>query len=112
MSKQEVTFKTTTKIHDAVHVLEDLVGSLKSGAVRIRSNGESVTLSPEPLAKLKIEAAQSEDRESLCIRLSWSKQAADMDDLKITPAEEDGEQDAHAASTEQPVVAAGPIAAP
>lgn len=87
MSKKEAQLKATMDLPRAIAYLEDLAKSLKAGKVCVTNCDKTVTLNPEKLVKLDLEAVQKDDRESLSLEISWRKHretVADDGEVRLT----------------------------
>jgi amphi-Trp domain-containing protein len=77
MATQHMKVKAKTGLVEVIDHLERLVESLKEGQLRIRKNGEAITLNPgDPVMfELEAEARLEKDslREKLVIELKWNK---------------------------------------
>lgn len=87
--KKEVSYETQMTLKKAVEFLEALVSGLKAGRVCVQQGHESVTVRPEKVVNLEIEAREKKEREALGFKLTWRKPiAAEEDtDLKISSEE-------------------------
>ena len=71
--KNKVVVEGALELKEVVTYLENLVGTLKAGSVRIQQGLDQVTLKPTAIVDLKIEASEKEGKEKLSIKVSWSK---------------------------------------
>ncbi|MCO6438653.1 MAG: amphi-Trp domain-containing protein [Phycisphaerae bacterium] len=86
--KSEAKMKANLDLPKAIGYLEDVVKSLKAGRVCITNCEKSLTLTPEAMVRLELEASQKDDRESISLRIAWRKQEEEettQGDLHISP---------------------------
>ncbi len=72
-TKKDVAMKGIVTNQQAVTYLQDIVSSFKSGIICVQHGEEFVTLKPEDMVFLEIEAEQKKDKERIIIELSWKK---------------------------------------
>lgn len=89
MSKQAVKLKGVLNREQAAVYLEDLAASLKEGKVCVQQDDQFVTLCPEALINVKVEASSKKDKEKFEMELSWRKvePPKEMAEVKITSSE-------------------------
>ena len=90
MLKNEVNVKGRVELSEAITYLQNLVTSLKKGKVCIENSDAHVTLEPQALVKLEVEArCKADGKESLEIELSWRKNDGEKSpiSLKISSTE-------------------------
>lgn len=88
MTAKEIQFEGTIEHDKAVAYLESLVSSFKKGTVCVQKGEEFVTLKPNGVVHLEVEAEEKGDKEKLSLKLSWKKEIAACEcDLKISTSE-------------------------
>ncbi len=87
--KKEVSMKGIIDRKQVVTYLQDLMTSLKNGTIVVQQGEEFVSLNPEDLIFLEVEAEQKKDKEKLIFELSWRKEqeANEEVDFRITSKE-------------------------
>lgn len=95
MSKKEIRVKGAVTLKTAAAYLQDIVSGLKSGTIRVQNCDDQLTLEPEDLIDVEIEAKQRAGKESIVMELSWRKMAEqDQElDLKIAAQAPAGDDD-------------------
>ena len=73
MQKRQLCHRLQLDLPRALHYLESLVSSLRSGTVCVEQNGESVTLRPDSQVCFEIEARSGKNKEGILVELSWRK---------------------------------------
>jgi amphi-Trp domain-containing protein len=89
-NKKRIDLKGRTDLAKAIEYLENIVASLKSGTLCVQNGSdETLTLKPEQAIDLEVNASQRADKESVSLKLSWRKTAAECETLplKITSRE-------------------------
>ena len=71
MSKRETKHETVADLARAVSYLEDVIKSLRSGSISVGNGSEKLVLKPQDQLKVKVEATQKPNKESISLRLSW-----------------------------------------
>ena len=61
------------ELSQALAYLEQVVASLKQGAIAIEAGEETITLSPENVVEFEMEASQKKDKEKFALEISWKK---------------------------------------
>ncbi len=89
MSKQTVKVKGVMERDQAVGYLEDLVAGLKAGRVCVQQEDRFVTLCPEGLISVEVEASIKKGKEKFELELSWRKEEQPQvpTDMKISASE-------------------------
>lgn len=90
MGKQELTVKGTMDLHRAVSYLEDLVASIKAGAVFVQQGDKVIALKPKKVVDVEVEVSQKKGKEKFVLELTWrTEEVAETtkDDLKISSVE-------------------------
>jgi amphi-Trp domain-containing protein len=84
MSKKRIDLKGRTDLAKTIEYLENIVSSLKSGTLCVQNGSdETLTLKPEKSIDFEIGASQRSDKESVSIKLSWRKPAAEQEELAL-----------------------------
>lgn len=88
--RQELRVEGAVELPHVISYLEQLVGALRSGMVRVHRGDEQVVLGPRGVIGFSLAAAEKGKRQRLSLELSWRKyDAPDADlDLTIGPAAE------------------------
>ncbi|GMT49245.1 MAG: hypothetical protein IEMM0008_0784 [bacterium] len=88
-SKQDVSMKGLVSSKEAAAYLQDLITCFKAGTICVQQGDEFVTLKPEDMVLLEIEAEQKKDKEKFILEMTWRKgEKLNGDiDLKITSKE-------------------------
>lgn len=73
MQKRQLCHRLDLELPRAIHHLETLISSLRSGTICVEQNGEAVTLTPEQQVTFEIEARSGRNKEAILIELSWRK---------------------------------------
>ena len=81
--KSGAKMKANVELPKAIAYLEDLVKSLKAGRICITNCEKSLTLTPEPVVKLELEASQKNDKEELALRIAWRKEEAEPEETDL-----------------------------
>jgi amphi-Trp domain-containing protein len=76
MSKKEVKLKGVMDRHQVAAYLENLLIGLKAGEIKVEQGGQLVTLHPEQIINVEIEASVKKDKEKLEMELVWRKEEA------------------------------------
>ncbi len=87
-SRNEVTVEGALELPRVIETLESLVAALKTGAVQVQHDGESIVLGPRGILGFELSASEKGKRQRLALEFTWRKfSAADTDfDLSIKPA--------------------------
>lgn len=81
--KSEAKMKANIELPKAIGYLEDVVKSLKAGRICITNCEKSLTLTPENVVKLELEATQKGDKEELSVRIAWRKEEAEAEEMDL-----------------------------
>jgi len=86
--RNEVTVEGALELPRVIETLESLVAALKTGAVQVKHDGESIVLGPRGILGFELSASEKGKRQRLALEFTWRKfSAADTDfDLSISPA--------------------------
>lgn len=87
MKDSEIKLKNELDRARAVSYLQDIVNSLKEGRVCVEKAEQSLSLSVPPSVSVEIKARQKEHKESISLKMSWSRHAETEEaapDLKIS----------------------------
>lgn len=90
MGKQEIGYKATVDLKQAIAWLEDLVKALREKTIHIENGDRALTLKPEEPVMLELEAAQKEGKEKLAFEFAWRRPMApaeSMGELKFLAKE-------------------------
>ncbi|MBU2512771.1 amphi-Trp domain-containing protein [bacterium] len=85
----KVSYKSHTKLSQALSYLEEIIKLLKEGKACIQHDREYVTLTPAENVTLEVGASAKKGKESLAFELKW-RQGSDSEDdseLKISAEE-------------------------
>lgn len=83
-NKQEVCLKGRTELAQMIEHLENLVGSLKEGTVCVQNGHRSVTLHPEGLVEMCMEAKTKDGEEKISFSVSWCRSEPNEEGLQLT----------------------------
>lgn len=74
MAKKTEEFKhESLQDQDAIiNYLKAVIEGFKKGKILLSDEDDSITLTPEKLAELKIKAKQSDKKQSVSLKFSWS----------------------------------------
>ncbi len=88
-AKKDVSMKGLVSSKEAIAYLQDLITCFKAGTVCVQQGEDFVTLKPEDMVLLEIEAEQKKDKEKFILEMTWRKgEELNGDiDLKITSKE-------------------------
>jgi amphi-Trp domain-containing protein len=86
-ARNEVTVEGALELPRVIETLESLVAALKTGAVQVEHDGESIVLGPRGILGFELSASEKGKRQRLSLEFTWRKfSAADTDfDLSIKP---------------------------
>lgn len=86
-ARNEVTVEGALELPRVIETLESLVAALKTGAVQVEHDGESIILGPRGILGFELSASEKGKRQRLSLEFTWRKfSAADADfDLSIKP---------------------------
>jgi amphi-Trp domain-containing protein len=84
--KKEISVDAEVSLSTAVEYLQAVLGGLDAGVVTVQHGDHAVTVKPESVVNLQIEAKHKKDKEHLSLSLSWRKSATaeEPTDLKVT----------------------------
>lgn len=96
MSKKEVKLKGVMGRDQVVAYLEDLLAGLKSGKICVQQGEEFVTLCPEQLINVEVQASVKKGKEKFEMELVWRKEEApvEMSGTRISASEPEAPEDA------------------
>lgn len=85
--RKQVTVEGALELPRVIETLESLVAALKSGAVEVKHDDESIVLGPRGILGFSLAAGEKGKRQRLALEFTWRKfSAADTDfDLSIKP---------------------------
>lgn len=87
--KQEFSFEAMQDRHAIVEYLKALTRGLEEGTLTFRGNGEVITLVPDGLIHMDLQASRKVERCKLSLRFSWRPPSEDSDgastELEIKP---------------------------
>lgn len=72
--KKTIAFEGTLEQDRVVEYLEHLVAGVKAGTVSLQRGGDSLSLHPDQVVNLELEARQSPNKESLTVKLRWRRE--------------------------------------
>ncbi|MEF2232014.1 MAG: amphi-Trp domain-containing protein [Pseudodesulfovibrio sp.] len=72
MEKRKVGVKMTVTVGEAVAYLENLLATLKSGSIEVRSGEQCVTLAPAGMVSMEIEAKVKKGKQKFACELAWT----------------------------------------
>lgn len=89
MSKKEVKLKGVMDRNQVASYLEDLLAGLKAGKICVQQGEEFVTLCPEQLIDVEIQASVKKSKEKFAMELAWRKEEApvEISGMRISPSE-------------------------
>ena len=87
-ARNEVTVEGALELPRVIETLESLIAALKTGAVQVQHDGESIVLGPRGILGFELTASEKGKRQRLALEFTWRKfSAADTEfDLSIKPA--------------------------
>lgn len=90
--KQEFSFEAMQDPRAVVEYLKALTRGFEDGSLTFRGNGEEITLVPEGLIHMDLQASRKVDRCKMTLRFSWRPPSADgstgSTELEIAAGEE------------------------
>ena len=89
--KQDFSFEAMQDPEAIVTYLKALTRGFEEGSLTFRGNGESITLSPEGLIHMDLQALRKADRCKLSLRFSWrpvTEKDSAADTLQIDAGED------------------------
>ncbi len=94
MSKDEIKIKGVMENDSVISCLEDIIACIKDGKVNIKSENQTVSLTPAQAVKMEIKAKSGKDKDKLEIELSWKHdQEATMKPVEIDISSQEKEQE-------------------
>jgi amphi-Trp domain-containing protein len=87
MNNSEIKLKNNLDRDRAVSYLQDIVNSLKAGTINVEQAEQSLSFEVPPAVAVEIKAKQKEDKESITLKMSWSRHPECCEapaDLKIS----------------------------
>lgn len=76
MSKKEVKLKGVMDRNQVAAYLEDLLAGLKAGEVKVQQGEQFVTLHPQQMIDVEIEASVKKNKEKIEMEFVWRKEEA------------------------------------
>lgn len=73
MSKNTVKIDSLMELSRVITTLEEVLASLKRGALNISLGDDSVTLVPPPVVDFEMELEEKKDKAKLSLEISWRK---------------------------------------
>lgn len=87
MSKNTVKIDSLMELSRVITTLEEVLASLKRGALSISLGDDSVTLVPPPVVDFEMELEEKKDKAKLRLEISWRKDKRAMAaEMTIGPA--------------------------
>ena len=71
--RREMKMKGGMNVDSAVSYLENLIESIKTGAVHLEKGANVMALHPSELLKVEVQAVQKKDKEKITIELAWKR---------------------------------------
>lgn len=105
-SRQELKVDGAVELPHVIAYLEQLVQSLKSGAVEVRQGDESLVLGPRGVVGFSLAAVDKGKRQRLALELTWRKFKAPDPALDLTLGPAPAAEAAAAAEAVEDVAAA------
>ncbi len=73
MSKHSVKIDSLMELSRVISTLEEVLASLKRGALHISLGDDAVTLVPPPVVDFELELEEKKDKAKMSLEISWRK---------------------------------------
>jgi amphi-Trp domain-containing protein len=89
MSKKEVKLKGVMDCNQVIAYMEDLLAGLKNGKICVQQGEQFVTLCPEQMIEMEVQATVKKGKEKFEMELTWRREEApsEMTDMRISSTE-------------------------
>ena len=86
MGSRKLKVQGMMELSQAVAYLEDVLQSLKEGAIRVESGNEVMSLNPGGIVDFEMQLSQKKEKEKFSLEISWKLDAKSpsREDLKIS----------------------------
>jgi amphi-Trp domain-containing protein len=71
--KQSASFEGQVELTEALDYIKSLAVALRKGTAYVQNGTDVVSLEPEPIVGMEVEARAKKDKQSLTISLQWRK---------------------------------------
>jgi amphi-Trp domain-containing protein len=85
MSSNKIKVEGMMSLEQAVSYLEDVLSSLKGGAIKVQAGEETMTLTPQSVVNFEMSLSQKKDKEKFKLEIGWKEGGKlSEDSLKIS----------------------------